>query len=263
MSYLQDRRKNQKQKKYIIGAILVLVFLVFSITGLFSKMNGILQFFGSPFWKSKNFVVEKTNDTSYLLRNKKSVFSENKNLIEENQNLKNKIADYEILENENKNLKELFNRIQNPADYVLARVLSKPNKTPYDTLIIDIGKDESLHDGQKVFVGQSLPLGEIVEVYKDSALVKLYSSPGEITDAEIDVIGTSVELVGRGGGNFEMTVPKDLFVPNGVAVILPELNSKVLAIVVNTISEAKDPVNKIILKSPVNIQELKWIQILK
>ena len=60
-----------------------------------------------------------------------------------------------------------------------------------------------------------------------------------------------------------MTVPKDLSVPNGVAVVLPGLSSKILAIVVDTITDAKDPTNKIILKSPLNIQELKWVQILR
>lgn len=259
MSYLQDKKKNQKQKRYILGAILIILF----VGGFFSQISGVFHFLGGPFWKSKNFITKKTDDVSYVVRTKKSVFNENQSLIDENQSLKNKIVDYDVLEKENINLKELFNRTQNPSDFILARVLSKPNKTPYDTLVIDIGKDKTLYDGQKVFADQSLPMGEIVEIYKDTALVKLYSSPGEVTDAEIDVIGTSVELVGRGGGNFEMTIPKDLSVPNGIAVVIPGINSKVLAIVVNTISETKDPINKIILKSPINIQELKWVQILK
>lgn len=263
MSYLQDRKKDKRNKKIIISIVLIVIFFLFSFLGFFSKLGGTFHFLGKPFWKSSNVVSDSIDSSSYIIRNKKSVFNENKNLQSENVILKDRMINYEILERENTELKELFNRIQNPSSYILARVLSKPNKSPYDTLVIDIGKDKMLVSGEKVYVSNSLPLGEIVEIYENTALVKLYSSPDEVTEAEIDVVGASVELVGRGGGNFEMVIPKDLSVPNGVAVVLPGLNSKVLAIVVDTISEAKDPTNKIILKSPVNIQELKWVQVLR
>lgn len=257
MYYLNDRKKS-KYRKYILG-ILFLVFLFF-IFFIFVDLGNFIHFIGKPFWKSKNYVSENIENSSNL-KTKKIVFNENKNLKNENEYLKNKMLDYEVLKNENIYLKELLNRVENPNSYILARVLVKPNKSPYDTLIIDIGK-ENVFNGQKVFA-EGFPIGEIVEIYSDTSLVKLYSSPNEVTQAEIDTLGVSVELLGRGGGNFEMDVPKDLDVPKDSFVILPQLNSKIIAIVVKTISEEKDPINKIILKTPVNINELKWVQIIK
>jgi len=263
MSYLHDRKKEKNRKIFIIGLVLAIIFIMLSLFGVFLKLGRIFHFFGRPIWQAKDSISNQIDASLYIIRTKKSVFRENENLISENETLKNKMLDYEILEKENIELKELLGRIENPDNYILGRVISKPNKSPYDTIVLDIGKDGDIYNGQKVFATPSIPIGEIVEVYENTSLVKLYSSPDEVTDAEIDVVNTSVELIGRGGGNFEMTVPKDLSVPNGVAVVLPGLSSKILAIVVDTITDAKDPTNKIILKSPLNIQELKWVQILR
>lgn len=262
MSYLDDRKKEKARKKIFLVLVLILIFFVLSFTGVFSRMGNFFHFIGKPAWKTKNNVEEGLENSS-MLRTKKYVFSQNLKLEEENQSLKNKMLDYEILERENIEIKRLLNRIESPSEYFLARVLVKPNKSPYDTIVIDIGKDKELYYGEKVFVLPNFPIGEIVEIYKDTALVKLYSSPDEVTSGEIDIIGASVDLIGRGGGNFEMTIPKDLSVEAGVSVVVPGLNSKILATVVDTISETKDPTNKIILKTPVNISELKWVQVLR
>ena len=69
--------------------------------------------------------------------------------------------------------------------------------------------------------------------------------------------------MGRGGSNFEINVPHDLSVPNGSFVVAPHIGSKIIAIVADIVSDPHDPMNKIILKSPVNIQDLKWVQIQK
>lgn len=262
MSYLDDRKKEKKRKRIILGSIFVIIFFVLSITGVFSNTGKFFHFIGNPIWNTKNNIEEGLENSS-ILRTKKYVFSQNLKLEEENQNLKNKMLDYEILERENIEIKELLNRIESPSEYFLARVLAKPNKSPYDTIVIDIGKDKELYDGQKVFASPDFPIGEIVEIYKDTSLIKLYSSPDEVTSGEIDSIGASVDLIGRGGGNFEMTIPKDLSVDAGTMVVIPGLSSKILAVVVDAISEAKDPTNKIILKTPINISELKWVQVLK
>jgi hypothetical protein len=71
----------------------------------------------------------------------------------------------------------------------------------------------------------------------------------------------NVELVGRGGGNFEMTVPNELATDNGLTVVLPSSKSEVIAVIDGIISRPTDPVKKVILHSPVNIQSLKWVQI--
>ena len=77
----------------------------------------------------------------------------------------------------------------------------------------------------------------------------------------MDVSNASVELTGRGGGNFEMIIPLELSAEKGTVVYLPGSSSTILATIDEVISKPSDPFKKVILSSPVNIQNLKWVQV--
>jgi hypothetical protein len=120
---------------------------------------------------------------------------------------------------------------------------------------------ETITEGLQVFADGNMPIGEIGKVYENSSLVMLYSNPGQVTEAMLEGSNTTVELIGRGGGNFEMTIPLDLPSENGKLVVLPSTQSGVIAVIDALLSVPTDPVKKVLLRSPVNIQSLKWVQI--
>lgn len=60
-----------------------------------------------------------------------------------------------------------------------------------------------------------------------------------------------------------MMVPVELSLEKGTIIYLPGNNSKIIAIVDEIISEPTDPVKRVLLSSPVNVQNLKWVQVLK
>jgi hypothetical protein len=72
-----------------------------------------------------------------------------------------------------------------------------------------------------------------------------------------------MEVVGRGGGNFEMTLPRDFILEKGTNVHLPGINSFILGVSETIISDPRDPFIKALLVSPVNIQELKFVEVEK
>jgi len=96
-------------------------------------------------------------------------------------------------------------------------------------------------------------------VYSNTSLVTLYTNPGQATEAMIEGTNTNIELIGRGGGNFEMTIPLDLPFAKGNLVYLPSMQSEIIAIIEDVISSPNDPVKKVLLSSPVNVQSLKWV----
>ncbi len=91
----------------------------------------------------------------------------------------------------------------------------------------------------------------------------MFTNPGEKTNAVISSTNTYVDLIGRGGGNFEIILPRDFTLSEGENVLLPDLNNYLIAKVVSTISDARDSYQKALLISPVNIQELKFVQVRK
>jgi rod shape-determining protein MreC len=208
-------------------------------------------------------VVDRAGDASYLVHTKASIFKQNENLLNENKDLRLKMVDYEILKTENSELKEMFNRGIVAKDFILANILTKPNYSPYDTLIIDIGSNVQIKVNDKVYSNAVIPIGEVTAVYDDTALVTLYSNPGNVTAAMLDGTNTSIELVGRGGGNFETTIPTDLQFVKGGIVYLPDISTEVVAIIEDVISRPTDPAKKLLLSSPVNVQNIKWVFVKK
>ena len=255
----RDKKQIVKRKRLIKNLILLGVFLVFASLGFFSYSRGLFNFIGRPIWKTKNLVVNKLENVGYVVRTKASVYKDNENLLKENTDLKASMIDYQILKSENISLKELLGRVPTGRDMVLANILTKPNYSPYDTIIVDIGDSSGVVVGDVVYSDMTIPIGEVSVVYGNSSLVTLYSNPGETTEAMIDGTNTSVELTGRGGGNFEMTIPIDLPFIKGAIVYLPGFSSEVVAIMEDVISSPNDPVKKVLLSSPVNVQSLKWV----
>jgi cell shape-determining protein MreC len=263
MSYLQDRKKDLKRKKLTLIIGVFILILLLSIFGLFKGLGGFLHKIGGTLWKTEVATTNAIDNIGYVVRTKKSVFQENENLKNKNTELESKMLDYTLVQKENEDLKILLGRLPEKNDFILANIISKPNRSLYDTIVIDIGSDKNIVEGAVVFANAEFPIGKITKVYQATALVTLFSSSKEVTEAQIEGSNTSIELVGRGGSNFEINVPHDLDVPAGTFVVAPNHNFKIVAIVADIVSDPHDPMNKILLKSPVNIQELKWVQVLK
>ncbi len=257
----QFRDKNQiaKKRRTIKNLIFLSIFLLLAVLGVFAFFSPAFHFIGKPIWKVKTAAVNSIEEAGYVIRTKASVYKENENLIKENTDLKSAMIDYQVLKNENISLKESLGRITPGKDMVLANILTKPNYSPYDTIIIDIGKNVGVLIGNKVYANAITPIGEVVSVYDNTALIALYSNPGRVTEAIIDGVNASVELVGRGGGNFEMTIPVDLPFNKGTLILLPNLSSEVVAVMEDVISTPTDPMKKVLLSSPINVQNLKWV----
>lgn len=256
-----DKKQINKRKKNIKNLIILIVFFVFVFFGFLTLTGRLFNFIGRPIWNTERAIINSWDNINYLLRLKKTIFEDNKNLKEENINLNLSMIDYKILKDENNQLKEIINRIPNVKNFVLGNILTKPNNSPYDTLIIDIGEDLGIKVGDDVYVNGNIPVGIIEKVYSKTSLVSLYTNPGQKTEGFIDGVNASVELIGRGGGNFEMIIPIDLEVNNGTIIYLPGGVSEVLAFVDEIISTPSDPFKKVLLSSPINIQNIKWVEV--
>ncbi|MFM7088435.1 MAG: rod shape-determining protein MreC [Candidatus Paceibacterota bacterium] len=202
------------------------------------------------------------------ISNIKIFFISKTELAVENQALKQqlterdaRVANYEAIFNENEKIKEILLRKPDEKKILLAGILGTQNKSIYDSLIIDAGAEQGLHVGDRVFAYGDIPIGTIAEVFTRSATVTLYSTSGQQMSAVISGSDTFIELIGRGRGNFEVVLPRDFNIIEGTLVLLPGLHPYALAEVVTVISDPRDPFKKALLKSPINILELKFVQV--
>lgn len=196
---------------------------------------------------------------SYL-SSKNHLYRENADLREQLDVAKLELLNQSVYKNENEKLKEILGRKTSP-NLLLAQILTKPNRSPYDIIVVDVGSTDGVLEGQQVLAKGNIPIGEVAEVTPKNARIKLYSTPGTKTSATLEGSEIDVDLEGTGSGGFEIILPKDVVVHEGQAILNKNIHSRTIALVEGIVSTDRDSFKKVLAKSPVNIQELSWVQI--
>ncbi len=190
MSYLLDKKiKRNKILKYFIFVV-VLFFLIYFRAGIFNGLSYVSQFVFRPVLILGNGIGQKLSEAGSYFYSKKSLLSENDSLKLKLSEQEARMSNYNSVLDENFKIKEILGRKNEKTDMILASILSKPNQSPYDTLVIDLGLKDNITAGQKVFALGNIPIGRVAEVYFNSSKIVLFSSPGEKTEVVISGLGT-------------------------------------------------------------------------
>ena len=267
MSYLLD--KKIKRKKFLnigLGGVTFIILFYFRFS-VFSGFSWVSQILFRPVLVVGHNIGGKLQEvTSYFL-SKNSLYDQNQKLQADVAFNNARMSNYDSVVAENVSLKEILGRLPAQAGknekvpMILAAILSKPNQSIYDTLVIDVGTKQGIKEGNTVFALGNVPIGLVDFAYENSAKVVLFSNPGKKTQVVISNKNIFMEIVGRGGGNFEIILPRDFILQKGDQVVMPGVNSYLLAITETIISDPRDPFIKALLTSPVNVQELKFVEV--
>lgn len=261
MNYRQDKKKNNKKITIFVSVAIFLLLIIFSSVLMNKSFANSSLFLAKPLLNFRQNVSSRLSSVKVYFEIKKNLNKENEKFKLENMELSARLSNYKILENENQELKEVLERKDN-RDFILSNILVKPNRSLYDTLIIDIGENMGLKIGAKVYAYGYVPIGYVGEVYTNTSKVILYSTSKEKVDVLVSVSGTSLEAVGRGSGNFEMILPRDFEISVNEVVYLPG-TSQTLAYVSEIISDPRDSFKKALLQSPINIFDLRFVEVEK
>lgn len=271
MNYLLDKKIRKNRFLKLAFSVAILIVLIYFQSGVFYGLSFITHALFRPVLILGNNIGDKFGTIGSFFASKKSLFLENEKLKSEINSTSARISNYNSLSYENMELKEILGRKDEKTTMILTSILGKPNQSPYDTLVVDAGDDKGIKVGDMVFVLGNIPVGRIDLVYSHSSKVVLFSSAGEKTEVIVPLGHSAttgeavedifVEAIGRGGGNFEILLPRDISLGEGTEVTLPGINPYVLGVVEKVISDPRDSFQKVLLASPVNIQELKFVQI--
>jgi len=252
-------RKNKKKNFFWLVLVILVLFFYSQILGLLGSIFRILIY---PIWITENTLKEKTINPFDFLASKKNLLIINKQLQENIEEDKLMLADRNLLLKENIELKELMGRLKEN-NMVLASVITKPNASVYDSLIVDAGKNLGIKKGDKVFVSGDILMGEIVKVNRKTSKVELYSSFGEKISVSVGLSNIDAIAIGRGGGNFEIKLPRGVDVKIGDPVFMKGINAVVLGSIEKIIFVLALLDFPLLFKSPINLFELQWVQISK
>ncbi|MEI8339322.1 MAG: rod shape-determining protein MreC [bacterium] len=258
-NFLGHDRRNSSHKTWWILGIFVVVFLLFTFTGL----RGALVWVAKPIWKAENSLILFWQDSFELLSAKKTLVEENRKLKETLLKTDYYILARDFLRSENDDLKEALGRKSVSRQSVLAYVLVKPGKTPYDQIIIDAGENFGVAVGDLILAEGSVAVGEVIEVFGSTAKVSLYSSPNRKLTVLIGPNAVQADAEGLGGGNFRVRLPKETGIKEGENIIIPSISNNVFGVIEKIESSDTDTFQDIYFKSPVNISELRLVEVVK
>ncbi len=251
--------KTYRRRKVLLFLVLAFIILfILAQQGFLKRFSPFFIRLATPIWQAENF----TSDFLALsLDSKKDLYKQNILLKEELAAREIERVRTEAVEEENTVLKATLGRVAPERSIVLSAILAKPNQTPYDTLIIDRGEKDGIAIDQLVFANGDVLIGEIDSVDNSTAKVLMYSTPGNILQVVYGSTGRYFNARGLGNGTFEVEVARDVDVVEGDLFFYPNLDNTPVGIVRKVDFDARDSFKKVLMKSPVNIQEERWVEV--
>lgn len=239
MSY--EHRSNIRNNRVpnVVKVLSLTIFFIFIIYFFFPNfLSRVLTSVAGIFWSSS--VVPSESDKYISTELHESIISQ--------------------LKIENHELRSILHGNTSSKPMVLAYIVKKPPQTAYDSYIVDIGTND-VQIGDKVYALGNVLLGEIYEVNAGFAKVKLYSSQGEKFSVSLGKDNIHANAIGVGGGAFEAVIPKDIKIMVGDIVTVPDKEILVFGIVRDVTVDPARSFSTVLFSQPVNIYELKWVQI--
>jgi cell shape-determining protein MreC len=255
-SNFQERKRAEQKRILVIIIVLVLGMLVLFIPLVRQTIFSLV----APVWKLENHLLN--SNLSQYFKSKQTLINEKIGIEQRLFLAGNLLAINDTLQKENDMLKDLLGRNDTKPKTILATILVKPPLIPYDTLTVDVGTNQNIKIGDKVIANANIYIGEVSEVFLNTAKIVLYSTPGRKLAVVLGTNSVTVEAVGIGGGNFNIYVPKEVEVKEGDVITVPSITANVFGIVEKVNFKETDSFQTVLFKSPVNISELSFVEVI-
>ncbi|MBI2108652.1 MAG: rod shape-determining protein MreC [Parcubacteria group bacterium] len=254
---LQGNREKTKLYVKRTALIAVLIFILWYASLVVRPLEAGAVSVSGIFWNIGVFIAERFSAAGIFFKDKQNLVEENTELQNALRIAKTQTLVYEAVIQENEELKRLLGR-EDVSRGILGRVLSQPNRSPYDIFYIDIGKDRDIITGSLVISGNVL-LGVVDTVYAHSAKIRLFSSPDTETHAVISKKKISATAYGQGGGVFEIKIPRDIEIAAGDAVMYPSIHNYLLGTVLKIESKSTSSFQSVFFRAPINIFTTQFV----
>jgi cell shape-determining protein MreC len=258
MNYLLKSKPKGGNKGKLLS--IAAAYILLSLVGFFfgASFRRFAWATARPVWAAGTLIASPFSSIWGYVHFKGTLVRENLALQEENADLRVKQTGYDALLLENETLKSELGRAGS-SPKVLSAILSSPPRSPYDTLVVDLGSSDGILQGSKVFAGDNLIVGLVTTVTPHTSLVALFSGEGQKQEAIVARTGASFVLSGKGGQNFELLVPKDADIVWGDTFVYPGLSQSVIATVYYIDTDSQSSFKTAYLRIPTNIFAEKYV----
>lgn len=168
---------------------------------------------------------------------------------------------YTLTVEENERLSELLAFPEERA-YASGRVIARPPRTHYDTLLVSIRDGSGVAVGDRVLVSGAL-VGTVSAVSQKVATVTLASAPGSAIDARVGEPSAIVVLRGEGGGAFSFEIPKDVALEAGDLIEAAAFGRHVVAVVASVEREPERTSAQVLAHAPFSFSDVRIVEFVR
>ncbi len=208
--------------------------------------------------------------TTTAISDQLTMLSSKRQMLDKIRALENQIASFEtqttelgMLRDENDALRKELSYPRASHASITASIIAKPSLSLYNSLIIDRGTIDGVSEGDLVTAQGTIALGTIAKVSDHSATVQLFSGPQFADDLILKGPNITVPATGKGGGNFEIHIPREVEVADGELLAIPTHPDLAVGVVKSIEFDARDPFQTVLARVPVNVQELRFVEVIK
>jgi cell shape-determining protein MreC len=233
-SYRRNSSKKSKKWLYISGLVILtglsLPWLVTTVSAVvmypfhatttwLKTSEGVFP----TYWRSRDELANEVEDLRSRLATGSGTQQSINRLVEENMQLRAML------------------KAGSGDDRMVARVLSRPDRLPYDLLQLDKGTRDGVVVGAPVYSGLDSVIGVVVSATERYSFVDLFTSPGFISTAYIFGPDVFAQLEGMGGGVARVKLPQGVAIRLGQMVILPGISTGIYGEIVSIENEPTQP----------------------
>jgi len=215
-----------------------------------------------PLWRAEARAADLFHALALSVRSKQVLVADRERLARELEDARALLLDRELLRDENRALARQLGRPERETRRVVGAVLSTPPRSPYDTAVIDVGRNDGVAVGDIALSGSAV-LGVVSKVYGPTSIVEFFSTASRKTSVSIAHQGLAIpaEAVGQGAGAFLAVLPKAVEMSVGDMVTLSGFTSGLFAVVDSVESSATDSFQRVRFKNPVSPYTLRFVEV--
>lgn len=239
-----------------VWGLLALAVLVFVLPSVFF---GVVKAFWYPFDSVRLWVSESGSSFPTYLRDRHALEKELEALKAALLTEEGNESTIKMLEEENQDLRNLLSAI--PNDRTVARVVGRPNRLPYDVLMIDRGSEHGIAQFAPVFLGRDQVIGIVMRVNERTSLVALTTTPGFTATAYVYGPNIFTYAEGMGGGILRVRIPQSIRLAVGDVVVLPGIDSGVFGSIFEIKTSPTQPEQYGYIRLPEALQSIAYVSV--
>lgn len=211
--------RDKKIKKIVLVGVIALVLLLLVPKVVATAASMVM----TPIHLVSNWFALSSDSFPKFIRDRRTLIDELNTLKSTQSAQSGDRLTAQLLADENEELRRLLG--EEGQTRIVAGVIGRPNKMPYDVLVLDKGANDGILEGAPVFIGDNAVVGIIKSTFAKSSVVELITTPG--FTVSVFIIGPNIytNAQGIGGGQLRVGVPQGIKIEVGNLVVLPGVDS--------------------------------------